>query len=57
MLSAISGAIFRTQSQFLPALREGGAAAGGKFGDRGYRRHALLTHCACGSAERKIGQL
>src|ERR1700730_14562909 len=53
MLSSISGAMFQAQPQFLPALREGGAPAGGKFGDRGDRRHALLTHCACGSAERK----
>ena len=33
-----------------------GAPAGGKFGDRGDRRHALLTHCACGSAEHNIAQ-
>jgi hypothetical protein len=42
VLSAISGAIFRARSQFLPAVREGGALAGGKFGDRGDRGHALL---------------
>src|ERR1700730_17878560 len=57
VLSAISGAMFQAQSQFLPALREGGAPAGGKLCDRGDRRHALLTHCACGSAESKIAQL
>ena len=37
MLLSISKAIFQAQSQFLPALREGGAPAGGNLGDRGDR--------------------
>src|SRR5882762_9827094 len=56
VLSSISGAVFRAQSKFLPGLREGGAPAGGKLGDRGDRRRALLTHCPRRSAERKIAQ-
>src|ERR1700730_4782480 len=56
VLSSISGAMFQARSKFLPAVREGGAPAGGKLGDRGDRRHALLTDCACGSAEHKIAQ-
>src|SRR6266404_5107929 len=56
VLSSISGAMFQARSRFLPAVREGGAPAGGNLGDRGDRRHALLTDCACGSAEHKIAQ-
>src|SRR6266436_6144524 len=56
VLSSIGGAMFQAQSKFLPAVREGGAPAGGNFGSRGDRRHALLTDCACGSPEHKIAQ-
>src|ERR1700730_2710721 len=52
VLSAISGAIFRLNRSF--SLLSG--RAGRRLGDRGDRQHALLTHCACGSAERKIAQ-
>src|SRR6266404_5057322 len=51
VLLAIGGVMFQGQSKFLPGLREGGASAGGSLADRGDRRHALLTDCACGSAE------
>src|SRR6266436_4349023 len=37
VLSSISEALFQARSRFLPALREGGAPAGGNLGDRGDR--------------------
>jgi hypothetical protein len=40
ILSSISEAIFQARSRFLPALREGGAPAGGNLGDRGARLRA-----------------
>jgi hypothetical protein len=35
MVWSIGGAMVQARSEFLPAVREGGAPAGGKFGDRG----------------------
>src|SRR6266404_9793435 len=62
ILSAISEAIFQTQSQFLPALREGGA--GGNLGDHGDRLPAETRQpsphsspCHSGQASCRLGKL
>src|SRR5438132_4755558 len=56
VLSSICGAMFQARSKFLPAVREGGAPAGGKPRRTPRRPTALLTDCAGGSAEHKIAQ-
>src|SRR6266481_8813287 len=64
ILWLISEAIFQARSQFLPALREGGASAAGNLGDRGVRLpaetpaaspHSGLSHS--GQASCLLGKL
>src|SRR5882724_8297424 len=56
MLWSISEAIFQAQSRFLPALREGGAPAGGNLGDRGSRLPAETRQPSPHSSPSHSGQ-